>query len=67
MLRFRIEAEAAVDLRHPNIVAIYETGEHQGRHFFPMEYVPGPNLSQLLENRPLNAERAVRYTLELDR
>jgi len=44
VLRFRVEAEAAANLRHPNIVAIYETGEHQGQHFFSMEYVTGPNL-----------------------
>src|SRR6266542_4187343 len=61
VLRFRVEAEAAANLRHPNIVAIYETGEHQGQHFFSMEYVPGPNLAQLVGTRPLNAERAARY------
>jgi eukaryotic-like serine/threonine-protein kinase len=65
VLRFRVEAEAAANLRHPNIVAIYETGEHQGRHFFSMEYVPGPNLSQLVGNRAVSAERAARCTLAI--
>jgi len=67
VLRFRVEAEAAANLRHPNIVAIYETGEHQGQHFFSMEYVAGPNLSQLVGNRPLNAQLAARYTLAIAR
>jgi WD40 repeat protein len=67
VLRFRVEAEAAANLRHPNIVAIYETGEHQGQHFFSMEYVAGPNLSQLVGNRPLNAQLAARYTLGIAR
>ena len=67
VLRFRVEAEAAANLRHPNIVAIYETGEHQGQHFFSMEYVAGPNLSQLVGNRPLNCQLAARYTLAIAR
>jgi eukaryotic-like serine/threonine-protein kinase len=65
VLRFRVEAEAAANLRHPNIVAIFETGEHQGQHFFSMEYVGGPNLSQLVGNRPLNADRAARCTMAI--
>src|SRR5713226_7668614 len=39
--RFRSEAEAAANLRHPNIIGVYEIGEEQGQHFFSMEYVAG--------------------------
>jgi eukaryotic-like serine/threonine-protein kinase len=59
--RFLAEAEAVAQLQHPNIVAIYETGEEEGQHFFSMEYIDGRNLSELVKENPLPAETAGRY------
>ncbi len=56
--RFRIEAEAAGRMQHPNIVRIYETGEYQGQPFFAMEFVEGGTLDKHLTGQPLPADQA---------
>lgn len=67
VLRFRAEAEAAANLRHPNIVAIHETGEANGQHFFSMEFVEGRDLATIARDGPLPANRAARYAGEIAR
>jgi ABC-type phosphate/phosphonate transport system substrate-binding protein len=44
--RFRVEAEAAAKLAHPNIVSIYEFGEREGLPFFSMQRIEGPGLDR---------------------
>src|SRR5262249_35569491 len=44
--RFHAEAATLARLHHPNIVRIFEVGEHQGQPFFAMEFLAGGSLRQ---------------------
>jgi tRNA A-37 threonylcarbamoyl transferase component Bud32/cell division protein FtsB len=59
LARFRTEAEAVARLQHPNIVQVFEVGEHDGRPFFSLEYVGGGTLAaKLRESLPDPKEAA---------
>lgn len=49
--RFRAEAQAAAQLRHPNIVAVYDSGEADGYLYIAMEYVEGQDLFEMVTRR----------------
>ena len=49
--RFRREAITAANLRHPNIVVIYDVGSHQNFQYIVMEYLEGPTLQQEIQAR----------------
>src|SRR5688572_15817865 len=59
--RFQSEAAAAASLHHPNIVTIHEIGEHEGQHYFSMDYVEGKNLADLVRDGPLPSRHAAAY------
>ncbi len=61
--RFLSEAKLASSINHPNIVSIYELGEHAGRRFIAMEYVPGQSLRASLQKRGLTLKRLLALAL----
>jgi serine/threonine protein kinase/WD40 repeat protein len=65
--RFRIEAEAAARLDHPNIVPIYEVGDRDGFCFYSMKLIEGGRLDHALQGRPMPVQRAVELVAALAR
>ncbi|MCA8960550.1 MAG: serine/threonine protein kinase, partial [Planctomycetes bacterium] len=59
--RFLLEARAAAELNHRNIIHINDAGEDSGIFYYTMEYVPGENLAQRLKReRTLSVDDALR-------
>ncbi len=64
--RFVQEAKSASALNHPNIVHIYEIGEHEGSLFIAMEYVDGYSLNDLiLGKEPLALPLILRISVQI--
>jgi serine/threonine protein kinase len=58
--RFERESRLAAAMEHPNIVPIYEAGEHDQLLYIVMRYVPGSDLKQIIEReRRLPVDRAL--------
>jgi serine/threonine protein kinase len=49
--RFRLEAKAAANLSHPNIVTVYDFGYDSGKLYIVMEYVPGTDLKLIIKRK----------------
>ncbi len=65
--RLRNEAQAAAQLMHPNVVQIFEIGEHEGLPFLAMEFVAGGNLTRTLRAMPQAFRWSARLTETLAR
>jgi serine/threonine-protein kinase len=66
--RFLNEARVAAALSHPNIISIYELGVEDGFPFIAMEYLPGRDLRDLLDERQtLEVRHKVNIALQIAR
>ena len=58
--RFRREAKSAAGLQHPNVVGVFDRGEHEGTYYIAMEYLAGRTLKDIVTaEAPLPQERVI--------
>ncbi|MDE7178521.1 MAG: Stk1 family PASTA domain-containing Ser/Thr kinase [Lachnospiraceae bacterium] len=64
--KFRIEAQAAAGLMHPNIVNVYDVGEEGENHYIVMELVDGITLKKYIEKKArLSVKEAVSIAIQV--
>jgi serine/threonine protein kinase len=62
--RFKQEARAASALNHPNILTIFEIGEHEGVHFIVTEFIDGQTLRQRLSASALKLSEVLEIIIQ---
>ena len=64
--KFRVEAQSAAGLMHPNIVNVYDVGEEEGMYYFVMELVEGITLKNYIEKKiRLSVKEAVSIAIQV--
>lgn len=64
--KFRVEAQSAAGLAHPNIVNVYDVGEDEGIYYIVMEFVEGITLKEyIMNNGRLSAEQALDFAMQV--
>ncbi len=67
LARFEQEARAAGVLNHPNVVAVYDIGHHEGAPFVVTELLEGESLRDRLREGPLPARKAIDFAIQTAR
>ncbi len=65
LARLRQEARTASSLNHPNIITIYEIGQHEGSAFIAMEYIDGLTLRETMASGPLPVRKALQIASQI--
>lgn len=64
--KFRVEAQAAAGLMHPNIVNVYDVGEEDGMYYIVMELVEGITLKNYIEKKArLSVKEAISIAIQV--
>ncbi len=67
LARFEAEARAVAAIDHPNIIKIFEIGEHDGLPYFSLEFLEGGSLAQRIAGKPQPTQEAARIVETLAR
>jgi len=59
--RFRHEAQAIAQMRHPNIVNVFDFGEYEGTPYMIIEYVPGGSLASRMKQGSMETAAVLKY------
>src|SRR5579864_7316788 len=63
--RFEQEARAVAALNHPNILAIFDTGQNNGSPFLVSELLEGETLRTILDRGPLSSRKTIEYAVQI--
>lgn len=64
--KFRVEAQAAASLAHPNIVNVYDVGEEEGINYIVMELIEGITLKKYIEKKArLSYKEAISIAIQV--
>ncbi|MBH1988524.1 MAG: serine/threonine protein kinase [Myxococcaceae bacterium] len=63
--RFERESAALSSFRHPNVVAIFDSGTVFNTHFFCMEFIDGITLRRFLKDGPLPLKQAIHFVRQI--
>nr|MBA2750736.1 serine/threonine protein kinase [Actinomycetota bacterium] len=64
--RFRREASAAAGLQHPNVVSVFDRGQHDGTYYIAMEHLPGYTLKEIVaEHAPLPQDYVIDLGMQI--
>jgi dipeptidyl aminopeptidase/acylaminoacyl peptidase/tRNA A-37 threonylcarbamoyl transferase component Bud32 len=67
LARFEREAKAVAALSHPNILAIFDVGAHDGQTYAVMELLDGESLRERLLQGPLSVRKATECAIQVTR
>ena len=63
--RFYREAQFTANLRHPNIVIVYDLGDFEGRPYLVMEYLDGQSLESMLATKTITMLQTISYVRQI--